>query len=127
MVIYQGRSKHLSTGAKYHPNAKKIKMRQGRDPINTKVGASRKKIVRTRGANIKIKAYSLDKINVIDQKTKKAKIAKIKRVVDNPASVDLARRGVITQGAILDTDLGSVKVTSRPGQMGGLNGIILEK
>ena len=127
MVIYQGRSAHLATGAKYHPNAKKVKTRMGREPIHTKAGSNRKKIVRTRGGNLKIKAYTQDKINVIDQKTKKAQLVKIKRLNDNPASVDLARRGVITKGAIVDTEIGQVKITSRPGQVGMLNGVLLQK
>jgi small subunit ribosomal protein S8e len=33
------------------------------------------------------------------------------------------RRNIITKGAVVDTDIGHVKITSRPGQSGALNGI----
>jgi len=37
------------------------------------------------------------------------------------------RRNIITKGAILQTDLGKVRVTNRPGQEGVINGILVEK
>jgi small subunit ribosomal protein S8e len=126
MVIYQGRSKHLPTGRKFHPSEKKRKSRLGREPIETKIGNSRKKVVRTRGGNDKIKAFSQDTINATDLKTKKTVIAKIKRLAENKASVDYQRRAILTKGAIVETDKGKVKITSRPGQVGHLNGILME-
>jgi small subunit ribosomal protein S8e len=35
------------------------------------------------------------------------------------------RRNIITKGAVVDTSVGKVKVTSRPGQHGIINGIII--
>ena len=46
-------------------------------------------------------------------------------VLKNPANRDYERRRIITKGAILDTELGQVKVLSRPGQDGILNGILI--
>ena len=37
------------------------------------------------------------------------------------------RRNIITKGAIVKTEAGLVKITSRPGQDGTLNGILVEE
>ena len=98
----------------------------GRDPIVTKIGDERKKIVRTAGGNIKIKAYSIDMINVTDLKKNTTTKVSIKGLEENKASVDYQRRSILTKGAIIETELGKVKITSRPGQHGHINGVLLE-
>jgi len=50
---------------------------------------------------------------------------KILRVIKNPANVDYDRRGVITQGTIVETSLGTARVTSRPGQNGIVNAVLI--
>src|SRR5881396_3099319 len=57
----------------------------------------------------------------------KSSKSKLLRVIRNPANVDYQRRGVITKGAIVETELGQARVTSRPGQDGVINAILLEK
>lgn len=61
--------------------------------------------------------------DVKDNATKKVKILKVKT---NPSNVDYARRGVITKGAIIETELGDARVSSRPGQDGVLNAILMK-
>lgn len=99
----------------------------GRNPIETHIADERKKIVRTRGGNIKIKAYSSNLVNVSDPDTKTTTRAKITRLEKNTASVDYQRRNIITKGAIVETELGKVRITSRPGQTGQINGILLKE
>ncbi|MHA1294432.1 MAG: 30S ribosomal protein S8e, partial [Promethearchaeota archaeon] len=41
------------------------------------------------------------------------------------ASKDLNRRHIITKGSIVETELGRARITSRPGQHGVLNGILI--
>ena len=125
MVDYQGRSKRIITGKKFHPHSGKDKTRFGREPIETKIGETKKKIVRVRGANIKIKAFTTNYVNVSDAKAKSCKRVKIIALEENPASVDLKRRAIITLGAVVKTELGKVKITSRPGQDGQVNGILM--
>ncbi len=125
MVGTQGRSHRLKTGAKVHPARKKRKFELTRPPIETKIGLEKKKIVRTRGANKKIKLFSASKVNVVDNKGI-IKCVPIKSLVENRCSVDYSRRSIITKGAILQTDLGYVKVTSRPGQDGIVNGVLVD-
>lgn len=127
MVKYQEQSRRLRTGAKVHSAHKKRKSRLGRNAIETKIDDERKKIIRTRGGNIKIKAYSSNMINVSDSKKKKTTRVKIEGLEENKASVDYNRRNILTKGAIVKTKLGSVKITSRPGQSGQINGKLLKK
>jgi len=117
-------SKRKKTGGLKKVVHKKRKRELARPPIETKLGIERKKLVRVRGGNHKIKLYSTNKINVVDKEGKIHNVI-IKAVKQNNASVDYNRRSIITKGAILETDLGLVKVTSRPGQDGILNGILL--
>ena len=58
-----------------------------------------------------------------DAKVKKTKILK---VLENSTSSDYKRRGVITKGAILETEDGKCKVVSRPGQQGIVNAILVK-
>ncbi|HDN05822.1 MAG TPA: 30S ribosomal protein S8e, partial [Candidatus Bathyarchaeota archaeon] len=48
-------------------------------------------------------------------------------VIRNPANVDYDRRGVITKGAIIETSLGLARVTSRPGQNGVINAVLISE
>ena len=48
-------------------------------------------------------------------------------MVKNPANVDYDRRGIITKGTIIETSLGTAKVTSRPGQNGIINAVLIKE
>ena len=55
-----------------------------------------------------------------------AKKAKIISVAENKASRHFLRRNIITKGAVIETELGKAKVTSRPGQHGVINAVLEE-
>ncbi|MBN2155639.1 MAG: 30S ribosomal protein S8e [Candidatus Lokiarchaeota archaeon] len=120
------RSRRTKTGKKLRKARKKRKFELASPPIETKIGTDRKKIARTRGGNQKLKLFNAEKVNVVNPKTGEVKSTAIKRVEVNPCSIDYSRRSIITKGAILETELGYVKVTSRPGQHGLLNGVVVE-
>lgn len=75
----------------------------------------------------KVKLVEVEFANVIDPKTKKAKKVKILNVIENKADSHLVRRGIITKGAVIKTELGEARVTSRPSQHGVVNAILLKK
>ena len=127
MGRWQGRSKRLATGARVRFSRKKRLYEMGSPSTETVVGPRKLHIVRTRGGNQKIKAYIADIVNVSDQSTGKTQKVAIKEVISNPASVEYTRRKIITKGAILSTELGKVRVTSRPGQDGIVNGILIRE
>jgi len=80
---------------------------------------------KVRGKNLKTALISAGFVNLVlsDSKVKKTKII---RVLENPTNNDYKRRGVITKGAIIETEDGKCKVISRPGQDGVVNGILVK-
>ena len=67
-----------------------------------------------------------DTANVSDSKGKAVK-SKILRVKKSPANRDYERRGVITLGAVIETEAGEAIVTSRPTDDGVVNAILTSK
>jgi small subunit ribosomal protein S8e len=51
---------------------------------------------------------------------------KILGVAKNPANKEYERRQVITKGALIKTELGLARVTSRPGQNGVVNAVLVK-
>lgn len=119
--------KRKPTGGKRRPYRGKRKFEQGSFPVETVLGEPKRKIERGRGGNVKVKVLSDRYACVTDLKTGKTEKAEILRVVKNPANVDYNRRGVITKGAIIETSLGLARVTSRPGQNGVINAVLISE
>ncbi len=99
----------------------------GAEPTETTLGPVKKRWVGIRGGGIKVRIASSDWAVVTDRASGKTRKSKLLRVVRNPSNVDYQRRGVITKGAIVETDLGQARVTSRPGQDGVINAVLVEK
>ena len=127
MAIWHGESGRKSTGGKIHLARKKRKYELGRDSVYPKVGEEERVKVRTKGGGEKVKLSSLSFVNVLDTKSKTAKKVKILDVVTNPANPDLARRKIITRGAVVNTEMGKARITSRPSQHGIANAVLVEQ
>ena len=125
MTRYQGQSKRSISGGSLRKGYEKKKRELGRPAAATQIAEERKRFVRTWGGNRKIRLYRTTKVNVMDPETGKAKQAVIKDVATNPASREYSRRRIITKGAILETDLGKVRVSNRPGNEGFVNGVLI--
>ncbi len=119
--------KKKPTGGKKRVWRGKRAFEAGGQPVETVVGATKKRWVRGLGGILKVKLAQSDWAVVTDQASGKSSKSKILRVVRNPANVDYQRRGVVTKGAIVDTELGQARVTSRPGQDGVINAVLLAK
>ncbi len=93
------------------------------EPIN---GAQVTITRRVRGNNKKTALKTIDFINLA---TGEAKVKKVKiiKVLDNATNNDYKRRGIITKGAILETQEGKCRVISKPGQLGIVNAILLKE
>jgi small subunit ribosomal protein S8e len=126
MVNWQSRSKRKPTGARLKHFSGKRKRELGREETRPVLGKESKKIIRTRGNNIKIKLAFGEYVNLTNPKTGKTKKVKIVDVEKNPANIDFSRRGVITRGAIINTSTGKARVTSRPGQTGIINAVLIK-
>ena len=106
MAICQGKSTRSPSGARRVANRGKRKSELGRESAETRLGFE-------------------NKINVIDADGK-AHTVEIINVIENRANPNYVRRNIITKGAIVETEIGNAKVTSRPGQDGVVNGVIVE-
>ena len=95
-------------------------------PIETALGSDEVIKKRVRGDNVKLSVKKTSYANILDSSSKKVKKAKILKTVKNPANKDYGRRGIITKGAIIETELGTAKVTSRPGQDGVVNAVLIK-
>lgn len=125
MAISQKRSKRKPTGGRYKSVYKEKLYELGSNPTLTKLEPIRRRKLRVIGANQKIRLLSSDSANVLDPKTKAIKVVKIKTVLDNPANRNYVRRNILTKGAVVETELGKAKITSRPGQEGTLNAVLI--
>jgi small subunit ribosomal protein S8e len=127
MGVTQHRSKRSSSGGRYIAARKKRLYESGSEPTLTKVSEKRKiKMELVRGAIFKQRLLQADVANVLDQKTGKYSVAKIKTVLENPANRHYVRRNILTKGTIIDTDKGKARITSRPGQEGTVNAVLVQ-
>lgn len=121
---YQGRSTRKRTGGRLRPFRNKKRYELGREPTETTIGEPRFQVVQSRGNGSKTRALST---NIAQVSTGGETVeATIENVVDNPSNINYIRRNIITKGAIIQTSEGRARVTSRPGQDGQVNAVLLE-
>ena len=125
MALSQARSSRKATGGRYVDYRKKRLNELGRDPSLTKLGKKKMRVIRAKGGNRKLRLLSADTANLYDPKAKSYKHAKIKTISDNPANRHFIRRNIMTKGSVIDTELGKAKITSRPGQDGVVNAVLI--
>ena len=122
---YQGKSIRKASGGRLKSSRGKRKFELGMDIVQPVIGAESKKTVLTMGNGSKVKVLKGDLINVTDPKSGKTQKVKMTTVTDNPANKNFVRRNILTKGAVVSTELGKAKITSRPGQDGDVNATLL--
>ncbi len=127
MPTWHGDRGRKKTGGKVKLHRKKRKFELGSNPLFTKLGKVKKKFVKTKGGGKKVKSLSVKYANVFDPSTKKTKKVEITDVVENPANPHFVRRGIVTKGATIETELGIARVTSRPSQHGIVNAVLIKE
>jgi len=126
LSVWHGDSrKKKPSGGRKRTCRKKRKFEQGSFPAETILGETKRKVKRRKGGNIKVKVLRDKYACVTDPKSGKTEKVEVKRVIRNPVNVDYDRRGVITKGAIIETPKGLARVTSRPGQTGVINAVLI--
>lgn len=125
MVVNQSRPKRKESGARYKDYKKRKQYESGRLPSLTKVEKRRVLAIRTLGNNKKTRLLSADIANLFDPKAKKYEKVKIKTILENPANRHFVRRNILTKGAVVETEKGKAKITSRPGQDGTVNAVLI--
>jgi small subunit ribosomal protein S8e len=123
---WQAESVRKITGGRRHPAHNKRRAEVGRAPADTHIGDERRRAVRTFGGNYLFIALRANFANVTNPKNGETKKVKIETVEKNTANPNYVRRNLLTKGAIIKTELGSARITSRPGQDGIINALLLE-
>jgi len=127
MALWQGDSKRSKTGRRIRYARGKRKFEIGRERHLTTIGSTTLKNVRTKGNNRKIRVKTTNIAYVVDPNNNKTTKTDVISVVENKANIHYVRRNIINKGAIIETKLGKAKVTSRPGQYGTVNAVLLSK
>lgn len=126
MAVNQRESKRKPSGGLLKRiHRRKTKADLGRVPSHTRLGELKNDLVRIRGGALKERLYQANTANVLDPKTKKYSKAKITSVAENPASRHFVRQNIMTKGAIIETEKGKARITSRPGQDGVINAVLV--
>ncbi|UCF49107.1 MAG: 30S ribosomal protein S8e [Thermoplasmatales archaeon] len=127
MALWQGDSRRSKSGRRIRYARGKRKFEIGRERHLTTIGPTTLKKVRTKGNNRKTRAKTTNIAYVVDPKDNKITKTDVISVVENQANIHYVRRNIINKGAIIETKLGKAKVTSRPGQYGTVNAVLLSK
>ncbi len=119
-------TKRKPTGGRSRPSRGRRAYERDGYAVEPLVGPLSKRPSRRRGGSVATGLVHSDVANVSDAKGKTTKV-KILRVKKSPANRDYERRGVITKGAVLETEAGEAVVTSRPTDDGVVNAVLSVK
>ena len=122
---WQGKSTRKYTSGRIISARSKKRYELGGEEANTHLGETIRKTERTMGGREKSRLLRDSTAIVTDPKTNTAKNVKIDTVSGNPANIHYVRRNIITKGAIIKTELGTARVTNRPGQEGNINAVLI--
>lgn len=125
MTIFQGIGRKKATGGKLKQSRSKRRYELGREPTLTRVGNTSRKIQRGLGGNTKAILMLASEANVYDPKSKSTKKTKIVTVKANPANPHYVQRNILNKGTVIQTEAGEARITSRPGQDGVVNAVLL--
>lgn len=126
MSITQRKSKRKLTGGLYKKLRKKKKRDFGTDFAAIRIDEKRVRVVDGLARIKKQRILQTDSVNVLDPNGK-SKVVKILNVEQNPANPHFVRMGIITKGAIVRTEMGLARITSRPGQHGIVNAVLIKE
>jgi small subunit ribosomal protein S8e len=119
-------AKRKSTGGRSRAHRGRRAFEKDGYAIEPLVGETATRPVYRRGGHAVTGVVFAEFANVSDSSGKAVK-SKILRVKHSPAKRDYERRGVITRGAVLDTEAGEAIVTSRPTADGVVNAVLASK
>ena len=126
MVVIHGKPKRKATGGRFTDRPSKRLHQRGSHAAHTKIAPMHVKTLPIKGGGEKVRLFAADKVNLYDPKSKKYSMDSIKSVVENTADRHFVRHNILTRGAIITTSKGKAKVTSRPGQEGSVNAVLVE-
>ena len=126
MAVWHGEKGRKATGGEIVIARKKRKYEFGNIPLHTLIGKEERNVVKTKGGGTKVKASRVEFANVLNPSDRSVKKVKILDIIANKANPHFVRRKILTKGAVIKTELGDARVTSRPSQHGIVNAVIVE-
>ena len=90
------------------------------------VGEPKRKIYRKTGGNTMVRVMAENRVAIADPAKGTTQMGTIMSVVENESDPNYVRRNILVKGAIIETDKGRVRITSRPGKDGVINGVLVE-
>ncbi|MDY6766279.1 MAG: 30S ribosomal protein S8e, partial [Candidatus Nanohaloarchaea archaeon] len=117
------RSRMKPSGGRTRRFRKPRKDEQGGEFTATALGETAVEESDAEGNGTKTRVKAADTVNLAvdgDVKT-----AEIEAVLENPANPDYVRRDVLTKGSVVQTGEGKARITSRPGQDGSVDAVLL--
>jgi len=103
-ISRDSRHKRSATGAKRAYYRKKRAFEKGRQPANTRIGAKRIHLVRTRGGNRKFRALRLDSGNFSWGSEAISRKTRVIGVSFHPSNNELVRTNTLTKSAVVQVD-----------------------
>jgi|APHM01.1.fsa_nt_gi Ribosomal protein S8E len=112
------------SGGRIRPYRKTRKYDLGDEFSEPELGEQRIETKDSRGTESKTAVRRENQVNVpVDGEVDSLDIESVE---DNPANDNFVRRSLLTKGTVVDTSEGEVRITSRPGQEGVVNGVLIE-
>lgn len=126
MTQWHGQAGRKPSGGRSPAHRGKQRSELGSDADPTTIGEEKRTKVRIRGGGDKVRLVRAETATVVDPSSGDAANSEIETVVENEANPHYVRRNIVTKGAVIRTDAGEARVTSRPGQDGSVNAVLLE-
>ena len=124
---YQGKSRRKYTGGRRIASKGKRKSELGREAAEPHLDETRRKNVDTLGGNRKVRLLRCNMVNVTDPSNNITRPVSIETVVDNESNKHYIRRNILSKGGIIRTEIGNARITSRPGQDGVVNAVLIQE
>jgi len=103
-ISRDSRHKRSASGAKRAYYRKKRAFEKGRQPANTRIGAKRIHLVRTRGGNRKFRGLRLDSGNFAWGSEGITRKCRVIAVAFHPSNNELVRTNTLTKAAVIQVD-----------------------
>lgn len=108
------------------PSRKKRKYELGGYSLLAKVGGKDVRVKeRVRGGSVVVRTREVSYANVYDPESGASRKVRIVRVLENRANREYVRLGIVTRGAVVETEIGPARVTSRPSRDGVVNAVLI--
>ncbi len=126
MAQWHGISRRKTSGGRRVQARGKRKTEISSEKQFALVGEPKRKIYRKAGGNTMVRVMAENRVAIADPAKGTTKMGTIMSVVENESDPNYVRRNILVKGAIIETDKGRVRITSRPGKDGVINGVLVE-